>query len=67
MPNWIIVKASRKMPRHPTAANAYKGPTARLAGVESAKIYDTHEAAQKDAVKLASWNRAGFIVIEVEE
>lgn len=66
MPNWIIVKASR-IPRHPTTKNAYKGPTSRLAGVEPAKVYDTHEAAQKDAVKLASWNRAGFVVIEVAE
>lgn len=66
MPNWIIVKASR-IPRHPTTENAYKGPTSRLAGVEPGKVYDTHEAAQKDAVKLASWNRAGFVVIEVAE
>lgn len=62
---WIIVKASR-IPRRPTVEHAYSGPTARLAGVESGKVYDSREAAQRDAVKLASWNRCGFVVVEVD-
>jgi hypothetical protein len=61
---WIIVKAS-DIPRWPTVSHAYEGATARIAGVESGKIYDTREEAQKDATKLASWNRCGFVVLEL--
>lgn len=63
---WIIVKASR-IPRRPTTSHAYSGPTARIAGVESGKVYDTREEAQRDAVRLAAWNRCGFVVVEVED
>ena len=62
---WIIVKATRRIPRCPTVEHAYQGPTARIAGVESGKVYDTREEAQRDATKLASWNRCGFVVLEV--
>lgn len=63
---WIIVKASRA-PRNPTTSHAYRGPTATSAGVEPGKVYDTREGAQKDAVKLAAWNRCGFVAIEVAQ
>lgn len=66
MSSWIIVKASR-IPKRPTTSNAYQGPTATSAGVEPGKIYDTREGAQRDAVRLASWNRCGFVVVEVEQ
>lgn len=66
MSNWIIVKASR-IPRRPTTSHAYAGPTATSAGVEPGKVYDTREGAQRDAVKLSSWNRCGFVVVEVEQ
>jgi len=62
---WIIVKATRRIPRCPTVEHAYGGPTARRAGVEPGKVYDTREGAQRDATKLASWNRCGFVVLEV--
>jgi hypothetical protein len=29
-------------------------------------VYDTREEAQRDATKLAAWNRCGFVVLEVE-
>ena len=63
---WIIVKASRT-PRNPTTSHAYRGSTATSAGVEPGKVYDTREGAQKDAVRLASWNRCGFVVLKVSD
>lgn len=63
---WVIVKATRRIPERPTVEHAYEGPTARLAGVEPGKVYDTREEAQRDAVRLASWNRCGFVVVEVD-
>lgn len=62
--SYVIVKASR-VPKRASADNAYRGPTAKTAGVEPGKIYDTYETAKRDAVKLASWNRCGFVVLEV--
>ena len=66
MASWIIVKASR-IPRRPTTSHAYEGPTATSAGVEPGKVYGTRERAQRDAVKLASWIRCGFVVLEVSQ
>lgn len=64
--SYVIVKASR-VPTRATASHAYMGPTAKTAGVEPSKIYDNLEAAQRDAIKLASKNYCGFVVVEVED
>lgn len=61
---WIIVKASR-IPSRPVASDAYKGPTARIAGVELGKVYDTRDEAELDASRLREWNRCGFVVVEI--
>ena len=60
---FIIVKSTRYVDEAQlTAANAYRGPTCRKAGVEPGVVYSTFEAATADAQKLTQANSVGFDV-----
>ena len=64
---FIIMKSSRALDDGKAKpSNAYSNPaTTKKAGVKAGHVYDSKEAAQKDAKKLGDANPVGFTVVKL--
>ena len=64
---FIIMKSSRALDDGKAQpSNAYSNPaTTRKAGVKAGHVYDSKEAAEKDAKKLGDVNPVGFAVVKL--
>jgi hypothetical protein len=64
---FIIMKSSRALDDGKAQpSNAYSNPaTTKKAGVKAGHVYDSKEAAQKDAKKLGDVNPVGFTVVKL--
>ena len=64
---FIIMKSSRALDDGKAQpSNAYSNPTTtKKAGVKAGHVYDSKEAAEKDAKKLGDVNPVGFVVVKL--